>query len=275
MRILAVSTLIAAAASITLVPLPQVGGAHAAPRRVASLDLCSDELALTLAAPGQLVSVSRLGADLRETRLAAKAQGIHHNSGRIDSITGLAPDLVLVSGGIAGSYGSELARRLGVTVVTLPYPRSIADARANMRRAAAALGRRAAGEAAIARFDAALGPVPSVLTPALFVGGGGVTPGTDGLAADLLQHAGLRQMTGGETVRLEALLAAPPQVLVLSRYHDGEGSMNAAWLRHLALAALPSTMRRVTTDGRAWTCMGPPVADAVARLRSSLSGGGA
>ena len=246
-------------------PFRQAGG-EALPR-AASLDLCSDELALLLAAPGQLVSVSKLGADPRETALAPRAGGIHRNAGHIDGIAALAPAVVLVSGGIGGVYGAELARRLGARVVTLPYPRSITGVRANIRAAAAALGQRARGEAVIARFDATLGAVPPQLAPALLVGGGGVTP--DGLAAELLRHAGLRQVTGGETVRLEALLAAPPEVLILSRYHPGEGSLNAAWLRHPALARLPVSMRRLATDGRAWTCMGPLVADEVARLRAA------
>ena len=73
--------------------------AAARPLRVASLNLCSDELALRLAAPGQLVSVSRLGADPDETLLAARARGLATNNGRVTDIIALAPDLVLSSRG--------------------------------------------------------------------------------------------------------------------------------------------------------------------------------
>jgi iron complex transport system substrate-binding protein len=38
-------------------------------------------------------------------------------------------------------------------------------------------------------------------------------------------------------------------------------------LQHPALAALPASTRRISTDGRAWTCLGPALASEIARLR--------
>ncbi len=250
-------------------PLPQAGGD--APRRVASLNLCTDELALLLAAPGQLVSVSRLGGDPQETALAGRARGLVLNNGRVDDVAGLAPDLVLTSGGIGGAAAAALTARMGVRVVTLPFPSTIADVRTNIRTVAAALGQKAVGEAAVVRFDAGLGDVPTVLTPALMTGGGGVAPAADGLSAAFLRHAGLRQMPSSETMRLEELLEQPPQVLVLSRYRGGQASLNTAWLQHPALARLPVSVRRIETDGRAWTCLGPETAEAVVKLRAATS----
>ena len=128
--------------------------AVAAPARVASLNLCSDELALLLAAPGQLVSVSRLGADAHETVLAARAQGLAINRGRVTDVVGLSPDLVITSGGDPNAAAT--AKRLGLAVLELPQPETLVQVRANVRAVAAALGRKAAGEAVIARMDAAL-----------------------------------------------------------------------------------------------------------------------
>ena len=256
-------------AALALLTLVAVAAAPA-PKRVASLNLCTDELALLLAASGQLVSVSRLGGDPQETALARRARGLKLNNGRIDDVAALAPDLVLTSGGIGGTTAAALAARMGVRVVVLPFPATIGDVHANIRAVAAALGRQTEGEAAVARLDAALGPVPALLTPALMTGGGGVAPAADGLDAEFLRHAGLRQIVGGETVRLEAILANPPQVLVLSRYRDRAASLNTTWLRHPALARLPARVRRAETDGRAWTCAGPETAEAVAALRAAL-----
>ncbi len=239
--------------------------AAARPLRVASLNLCSDELALRLAAPGQLVSVSRLGADHDETLLAERARGLATNNGRVTDIITLAPDLVLSSRGDPNA--AAMARRLGIRSVEIAEPHSFADVRANIHSVAAALGRRAAGAALVAEMDAALA-VPVRPRPAVMVSGAGLTIASDGLAAQWLAHAGLQQqpVSRGQ-LALESLLANPPQILVLTRYRSQQVSTNQRWLQHPALAALPASTRRISTDGRAWTCLGPALASEIARLR--------
>jgi iron complex transport system substrate-binding protein len=243
--------------------------AVAAPARVASLNLCSDELALLLAAPGQMISVSRLGADPDETPLAGRAAGLVVNRGRVTDVVALSPDLVITSGGDPNAAAT--ARRLGLATLDLPQPQSLADVRGNVRRVAAALGRPAAGEAVVARMDAALaGPVAA--RPALLVSGGGLTVAPDGLAAAWLRHAGLvQQAVPRGQVSLERLLSAPPEVLVITRYRSVQTSINQAWLAHPALAALPPRVRRLESDGRGWTCLGPMLAPEIARLRAAVA----
>lgn len=257
---------------IGLATLALLAGAAAAapsPARVASLNLCSDELALLLAASGQLVSVSRLGADPEETPLAGRARGLPVNRGRVTDVVALAPDLVLTSSGDPSAAAT--ARRLGIAVVEVPQPTNLGDVRANIRLVAAALGRPARGEAVVAAMDAALGPVPAGAVPALLVSGGGLTIAADSLAAIWLRHAGLRQQRVARgPLGLEGLLTAPPAVLVTSRYRAGQMSINQGWLAHPALKALPAGVVRLETDGRAWTCLGPSLAPEIARLRNAL-----
>ena len=93
----------------------------AVPARVASLGLCTDELVLLLAEPGQLVSISFLGHDARETPLAPKAHGLHSNDGRFSSVAHLKPDLV-ITGGAVNRFARELAERTGTRVVDVPPP---------------------------------------------------------------------------------------------------------------------------------------------------------
>jgi iron complex transport system substrate-binding protein len=265
MRGLLLSVLLAASA----VAAP-ARGAPAAPARVASLNLCSDELALLLAAPEQLVSVSRLGADAHETMLAGRARGLAVNRGRITDVVGLSPDLVITSGGDPNAAAT--ARRLGFSVLELPQPETLADVRRNVRRVAAALGRAAAGEAEIARMDAALAGAHTA-TPALLVSGGGLTAAPDGLAAEWLRHAGLvQQDVPRGQLSLERLLGNPPAVMVVTQYRADQTSLNQAWLRHPALRALPANVRRVDSDGRGWTCLGPTLAPEIARLRALVAG---
>ncbi len=244
--------------------------ATAAPQRVASMNLCTDELALLLAGPGQLASVTFLGADAQETALAPRARGLHLNTGRMESVAGLAPDLVLTGGG-ANRYAVEMARRLGARVVDVPPPLTIAEIKRNIRTVARALGQQARGEALVARLDAELGRVPARQRPAILLSGGGYTVRPDSLSAELARHAGLAQQSfPSERVALERLIAHPPEVIVVTRYRANQASLHQMWLAHPALKRLPKTTSIVEVDGRSWTCLGPLVAGEVAKLRARI-----
>lgn len=243
--------------------------AAAPPTRVASLNLCTDELALLLAAPGQLASVTWLAAEPRETALAPRARGLLLNNGRLEDIAALRPDLVLTSGP-ATRYAAELAQRMGTRVLDVPSPATTADVRANVRAVAAALGRPGAATPVLAAFDHDLGPPIAARTRALLIQGGGYAPPPNGLAAAFLGHAGLAQMpTQGGHVDFERLLINPPQVVVTANYRATQISRAQSWFAHPALGHLPS--RRLAIDGRAWTCMGPLAARALPGLRAELA----
>ena len=88
-----------------------------------------------------------------------------------------------------------------------------------------------------------------------------------GLAADWMRLAGFRQRPlVGDRVSLEQLLVRPPAVLLRSDYRRGQYSGEQRWLMH-PLASGTRRSRTIQTDGRAWTCMGPPMVDEVLRLR--------
>ncbi len=129
------------------ISLVLAGTAQAAPRRVASLNLCTDELLLMLGEPAQIVSVTHLAQQPAETMLWREARRYRRNDGSLVSVAGLRPDLVLTMGGGARDR-ARIAGRLGIRVLDLPYPQSLADIEQSVRTVAAALGRRAGGSAA-------------------------------------------------------------------------------------------------------------------------------
>jgi iron complex transport system substrate-binding protein len=239
----------------------------APPQRVVSLNLCTDELALELAAPGQLASVTWLAADRHETRLAQRTRGLRLNNGRLDSVADLKPDLVLTSGP-ANRNAAELARRIGARVVEVPWADTPADVRLSIGQVAAALGREEAGRALTARFDADLGALPERRVTALYLGQGGSAARPGGLAATYLLHAGAQLTGSGGPVAMERLVASPPALVILSTYRAEQTSLGRRWLEHPALARLPS--RRVALDGRGWSCLGPEAARAIPELRRAL-----
>src|SRR3954469_24355539 len=98
--------------------------ARAAPERVASLNLCTDELLLQLGDARQIVSITHLAQQAAETPLWARARLHKRNDGSLASVAALRPDLVLTMGGGARDR-SGIARRLGIRLLDLPYPQSL------------------------------------------------------------------------------------------------------------------------------------------------------
>ena len=140
---------VAAVAATAGTLVPTSGPAAARPTRVVSMNLCTDQLAMALAAPGQLVSVSHVARDPRASAMVEEAMRYPVNRGRAEEVYLLHPDLVL-----AGSFGGPavaMLHRLGVPVVEVAPPTSLAEARDAIAQVGAALGREEAAAAAIAR----------------------------------------------------------------------------------------------------------------------------
>jgi len=244
-------------------------GASLASLRVASLNLCTDELLLALAAPEQIISITHLAHKPQETTLWRQARRYPSNDGSLLSVVGGKPDLVLTMGGGARDR-ARIARRLGIRVLDLPFPQRLADVQVQIRTVADALGRRSAGMRWIARLEALNRSRLRRQFDTIWLGGGGRSVQATGLAADWMRLAGLRQRPlTGDRVTLEQLLVRPPAVLLRSDYRSGEYSGEQRWLMH-PLAKVTRRSRTVPTDGRAWTCMGPPMVDEVLRLRGQL-----
>ena len=106
--------LIRLALAACLVAGPAAGPVWAdPPRRVVSLNLCTDQLALMIADPGQLVSVSWHAERLAVRPLADMARSLHANHGLAEEIYRLQPDLVL-TGPYTAPTTVAMLERLGV-----------------------------------------------------------------------------------------------------------------------------------------------------------------
>lgn len=244
--------------------------ASAAPARVASLNLCTDELLLMLGAPAQIASVTHLSHQETETPLWREGRRHARNDGSLLSVAGLRPDLVLTMGG-GGRDRARIAERLGIRVIDLPFPTRLSDIEASIGEVARALGRPERGAALLARIDALKRSAPARRREAIWVGGGGISMSGDGLGAQWLALAGLRQRPlPGNRATLETLLAHPPEILVRSDYRAGQYSGQQRWLAH-PLARAVRGGRSLRAEGRRWTCMGPLLIDEIVRLRGALA----
>ena len=256
-------------ACVLAISLGLAAPAGAAPRKVASLKLCTDELLLMLADTGQIASVTYLSQQPLESPLWRRARHYRANDGSLLSIAALAPDLVIDMGG-GGRDSARIARRLGVRMLMLPYPQSLADVEEAVRRVGDALGRPEAGVRLAARIEGLRKEAPARAGDAAWLGGGGRSFAPDGLGAQWMALLGLKQRAlPGDRLTIEQLLVRPPHVLLRSDYRGGQYSSEQSWLAH-PLVRRNKAWRTVAADGRRWTCMGPLMIGEIGRLRAEL-----
>lgn len=279
-----------AAAGIVLAALLALTGPGAAalaagdaPRRVVSMNLCTDQIAMLVAAPGQLVSVSYLAAKPDVSLMSAQTAGLTINHGLAEEIFRLDPDLV-ISGTYTRRATVNMLRRLGRRVEEFAPANGFADIRQNVRRMGELLGREAQAARLIAAFDAeaaALAAAPPDETAPVLgsFGANSFTTGGGTLENEIVGAAGLRhlgeelEITGTTRLPLEALVLADPDYVLLWERSLGDPSRAAEILRHPVLDARFGGERRLSADSRTWICGTPLTLDAVAKLRAAVLGG--
>lgn len=250
------------------------------PERVVSVNLCTDQLAMLLAAPGQLISVSHLASDPLSSSMVSQAAEYPVNRGQAEQVFLMRPDLVL-----AGTYTQgatvDLLRRLGVEVVQFPPVNSLADAADEMRQMGRVLGREAAGEVMAARFEADVAALrmdgPKVT--AAFYYPNGYTTGAGTLSNEVLELTGFANigaaagLTGGGTLPLERLVMAEPAMIVTSTPYPG-ASRAEEILTHPALADLRGKAGHQSTTDADWVCGTPYLVRAIAGMAAARRGMG-
>jgi iron complex transport system substrate-binding protein len=253
-----------------------------APRRVVSMNLCTDQLAIMLAEEGQLVSVSAIARDPLSSVMHEEAARFPLNHGGAEEIYLLQPDLVL-AGTWTDPAAVSMLERLGIEVARLPVADRLEDIPARIAEMGDLLGREVAAQALIRRFEtdlAALSGAPDGPRAAFYYPNG-YTLGTGSLGHDILAHAGFTHIVGdlgrnaSGRVALELLVRAAPDLIVGSATYPG-ASRSEEILDHPALRALLSVAAS-TTSGPDWVCGTPHVTGALAdlaRARAGLAGAG-
>lgn len=240
------------------------------PARVVSINLCTDQFAMLLADPGQLVSVTHLATDPLMSSMVDEAAGYAVNRGQAEQVFLMQPDLVL-----AGTYTSvatvDLLRGLGVKVLQVPPVTSLADAAAQVRQVGTALGHPARAEAMAQTFEAEVAAlrVMGDKATAAFYFANGYTTGRGTLADEVIDLTGFSNMgaeagvTGGGILPLERLVLADPQVVVTATPYPG-ASRSEEVLVHPALQALRGEVGAQTDAD--WVCGTPHLVRAIRRM---------
>ncbi|MFC3614173.1 ABC transporter substrate-binding protein [Lutimaribacter marinistellae] len=257
-----------------LAALVFAGAALAQPQRVVSMNLCTDQLAMMLAAPGQLHSVTFLARDPGYSAMPEEAMAYEVNHRLAEEIYLQQPDLV-ISGSFSGHATVDMIRRLGIEVEVFDPARSLEDVRANILRMGELLGRQDAAEAMVARYDAGLAALqvsadengPRAAIYALR----GWTQGERSLAGQILRAAGFRNIAAelgydwGGVLPLERLAMIDPDVVITARPSPGHGRAKET-MDHPVIDYLRARAGQAVMSDRDWVCGTPHVLGAIERL---------
>lgn len=244
------------------------------PRRIASLNLCTDQILLDLVPRDRIAGVSWVASDTNVSPVATNIGGLTLLRGSAEEVLALDPDLI-----IAGTFTTpatvDLLRRLGRRVELVPLAQDLAGIRAILRQIATAVGEVARGERLIGELDAriaAVGPPPARPVTAIayqvnsLVSGPGTLLDAAFAVAGIVNGADSRRLGRGGHLALEALVADPPDLVVLAQAPETYRTAVADNLRHPALIHLLAATPHLVLPMPLWLCGTPRIAEAVAML---------
>lgn len=243
------------------------------PQRVVSINLCTDQLAMMLAAEGQLLSVSRIALDPHVSPMVKEAQAFRINHGQAEDIYIMQPDLVL-----AGEYTPQstvnMLRGLGIRVEIFDITSTLDGVTAQLAKMGKVLHREARAAEMIADFERRRmvlsqdrGPRPR----AIFYYANGFTSGAGTLANEILDLAGFSNAAieagygWGRKMPLEILSLSDPDLVITSTPYPG-GSRAEDVMQHPAVKALQDASATAALTDHDWICGTPFVLRAAERL---------
>ncbi len=243
---------------------------YAAPQKIVSLNLCTDQLLMLLADPNQIASLSKIVDDPNVSFFAEKSAGFKKNRGDAEEIFVNNPDLV-----VAGVYTEkatvQILQSLGVRVEIFPIEQNFDDIVKNIRKMGLLIGHSDRAKRMIDDFNFRLEELKSGITErprAAIYSANGYTTGTDTLSGQILKTAGFRNITEevgmsfGGTLPLETLIMLKPDLVITGRAYPGH-SRSEEILTHPVLRPFKTLTQ---TDAK-WICGTPAVLDAVEELQ--------
>ncbi|MDY7099310.1 MAG: ABC transporter substrate-binding protein [Pseudomonadota bacterium] len=238
---------------------------------IVSLNPCLDAILVEVARPEQIGALSHYSHDPASSSIAQNiARKYPVTGGTAEEIIAINPDLVLASTFIAPATKAAL-EKAGLRVETFGSPASVDESTDQVSALAQLIGREDAGRQLVDRISASLAlPDPSSRPiTALLWQPGEIVAGDASLIWDQLRHHGLSNHAAdmglgqADRVSLEAVLADPPQLLLIAG--------GAAGQSHPLLDRLADT-HVVQFDPSLFYCGGPSIIEAGRRLNEIQEG---
>jgi iron complex transport system substrate-binding protein len=247
--------------------------------RIASMNVCTDQLLVSLADPAQILGLSRYGRDRFQSFAADGAERYRILWGGAEEILVLRPDVVVAS--LFDKRATrELLKQNGIRVAEFAVPRNLDEAKAQIRQMAEITGHPERGAAEIARLDDAMARARRAVTDkhysVLPLSRRGWVSGSDSLVSSLLAATGLFNAAGdlgvsyGGYASLEAIVKLKPDFILVSETGDTAEDDGKAFLLHPALERFYPPAKRIVIPDRLTVCGGALLADALDVLVKEL-----
>lgn len=268
-----------AVAGAILTAAPSAEAQGTAHRRIISHNMCTDQLLLDLALPGQIAGLSPYAGNAQRSYFAEKARQFPILSGTAEDIVALRPDLV-VTGRFSKRETRAFLKARNMPMEEFDTVLSIEDARRQITRFGAITGNTAKAAQRLAEIDAALAELRAAATATrlaiLPLSRRAWVSGKQSLVSDLLTQAGLANAAAslgfrfGGFANLESIVRLRPDAVLLTRDQISAEDQGEAMLLHPALQHLFPPERRVIIPESLTVCGGPMLAEAMRALARQI-----
>jgi len=247
--------------------------------RIASMNVCTDQLLLPLADPEQILGLSPFSRDAWQSWAADDARKYPRLSGGAEDVLVLKPDVVVASLFDKRST-RELLKAQGLRVTEFSVPRNVNEVKAQIRKMGEIAGHSDRATAEIVRIDGAVGRARNVVLEkhysVLPLSRRGWVFGKDSLISSLLSEVGLfnaaadLELGTGGFASLETIVKTRPDLLVVSEAGDRAEDDGRAFLLHPALERFYPLEKRIVLPERLTVCGGVMLAEALDVLVKEL-----
>lgn len=247
--------------------------------RIASMNVCTDQLLVPLADPDQILGLSRFSRDAWQSFVADDARRFPMLSGGAEDILVIKPDIV-----VASLFDKRTTREFlkanGLRLAEFAVPQNLDEVKAQIRRMGEITGHPDRAAAEIARLDAAIARARQAAMQRRYrvlpLSRRGFVTGRDSLISSLLTEAGLFNAAGdlgvsaGGFASLESIVSLRPDFLLVSEAGDRAEDEGRAFLLHPALERFYPPSKRLVIPERLTVCGGVMLTDALDLLVSEL-----
>jgi len=253
--------------SLALAAMVSGGHAIAAPQRVVSTFLCTDEYVFRLVPPKHIAALSYEAVDRRPvvSTIADAAKDMPVIRPSTETVLALKPDLVVLYAGTNPRLHVNL-KSLGIPVLDVPWANNLKDVRAVTAMLGDKLGASEKARALLADMDrkiaAAKAAAPHPPVGAILYEPQGYA-NVQGVTEDVMRIAGIVDvappgaMTRTGQLPVEAVIAAAPELLILGGEARSGTARAYAVLHHPALRALNGRTTMAFANLTPLLCPGP------------------
>ena len=241
--------------------------------RVVSINGCTDQYALLLGAPGQVISVTQYATDPTMNAYSHLAEGIYQNVGAED-IYLMQPDVVFASRWSDPNLRQALINS-GIEVVVFESVTDINHVTERLLQAAEHMDRMDYAQQIVDTFNQQYEEITNRISDdpnplgALYAANG-YTGGQNSVAGQILESAGYNNLATelgynrGGRIQLEVLIYHMPDLILRSGLYGGDSNAEDV-LDHTALDAMAGEFSDLRSNG-VWFCGTPDVLDDMNKL---------